>query len=484
MRWRWAAVAVLLVGGTVAAAMLYASRSSRRPLIERDATRLIVLIEGMGEPEEPTAPVAVTEPWSDEMVRALLGCEPNSELRALDGSAWSASVASSADVSARIVGSETQIGGGTPPLYALHARGNGPDGLVRRARDVIADVAGAIREMESREPDGKRIAIVLVGHSFGGLVARAVLAAPDDAVGGDSLTPEEQAQAREIGDRTICLITLASPHEGAALADLSADTGNVIGKAFTVLCALMGESLRDEIEEARKAVVERTFRTPAIRDLTKPVWQTLNTGAIAPGTARRLDGSLVPVYALAGHTPTGPFCSREDQGPFGGLEVAVTDPALSERAMSAIEYLLLDCAYRLYTLNLTTAWGTAQGPPLDRADRNLSILNLTKLPVCSLGPDEPGDGEIDTDGLVPVDAALGRYLGTTTEWHFDHSRDDWQANGRRVRGSWYRVDDATVPWLRHNHSEIVRDPAVGSWLNRNIIRAAGPTPGPGSVSGW
>jgi hypothetical protein len=74
------------------------------------------------------------------------------------------------------------------------------------------------------------------------------------------------------------------------------------------------------------------------------------------------------------------------------------------------------------------------------------------------------DGEIDSDGMVPVNSSLGINLG------FDH------ANG----GSWYRLIDG--PWSLTNHGNIIRNPEVGTWVFQNVISKAGPKAGTGPVS--
>jgi len=94
----------------------------------------------------------------------------------------------------------------------------------------------------------------------------------------------------------------------------------------------------------------------------------------------------------------------------------------------------------------------------------------------------PSDREIDTDGLVALDSALGaRLLGPGTEYeYFDH-RKPYQALGKSFSaGSWYRFPDG--PWNMDNHGSIVSNPAVGRWIRETVVSQAGPLAGPGPVS--
>jgi hypothetical protein len=74
------------------------------------------------------------------------------------------------------------------------------------------------------------------------------------------------------------------------------------------------------------------------------------------------------------------------------------------------------------------------------------------------------DGEIDTDGMVPVNSSLGISLG------FDHTSG----------GSWYRLVDG--PWSLTNHGNVIRKAEVGAWVFQNLISRAGPKVGAGALS--
>ncbi len=82
------------------------------------------------------------------------------------------------------------------------------------------------------------------------------------------------------------------------------------------------------------------------------------------------------------------------------------------------------------------------------------------------------DGEIDTDGAVAFDSAMGLTLGTTTPLFFDHERTDDVRSGQPARGSWYRFFDSPIEADNHGmqHQFI-----AGEWIF-DTFAPAGPVP--------
>jgi len=175
---------------------------------------------------------------------------------------------------------------------------------VERYRDVLATTRSDASEADL-EPQ-----LVLVGHSFGGLVGRYLLTNPPLDGGPFGTDAATQARAEAIRDRTLYLVTLGTPHEGSAAADRA------------VLLATVDELLRAEL--GRPNAFTRRWLTPLLDEgatllrledpvtehLRTDVWAALNDpgdGLLAAHRARRSDGSPVPVYALAARTPGGHF---------------------------------------------------------------------------------------------------------------------------------------------------------------------------------
>ncbi|MDP1827861.1 MAG: hypothetical protein Q8L48_31595 [Archangium sp.] len=83
------------------------------------------------------------------------------------------------------------------------------------------------------------------------------------------------------------------------------------------------------------------------------------------------------------------------------------------------------------------------------------------------------DDEIDDDGVVAMDSAVGFSLGTTTPLFFDHTRLEGT-----TRGSWYRIFDSPVEAECHGMQHQWN---IGSWALQNFF-TAGPVPGAGPLS--
>lgn len=82
------------------------------------------------------------------------------------------------------------------------------------------------------------------------------------------------------------------------------------------------------------------------------------------------------------------------------------------------------------------------------------------------------DDEIDSDGPVALDSAMGLTLGTQTPLFFDHARRDDVRNGVPSTGSWYRFFDSPIEADCHGmqHQFI-----AGQWVVQTFV-PAGPVP--------
>jgi hypothetical protein len=73
------------------------------------------------------------------------------------------------------------------------------------------------------------------------------------------------------------------------------------------------------------------------------------------------------------------------------------------------------------------------------------------------GPSLAGDGQIDCDGFVHINSALGAKLGTATTNPFAHTTPG---------GSWYRSYRSAADY--HNHGSVTRSEDIGRWVRQNI----------------
>jgi len=130
-----------------------------------------------------------------------------------------------------------------------------------------------------------------------------------------------------------------------------------------------------------------------------------------------------------------------------------------------------------------TALQVAEGKCKLPSDVSISsVLAVVNLPNWKIGSVEDyfpapkwefsnvpaSDDEIDDDGVVGFESAVGFSLGTTTPLFFDHTRND--ANG--LPGSWYRIFDSPLEKECHG---MQHQWDVGRWV-RSTFANAGPVP--------
>ncbi len=438
------------------------------------------------------------------------------------------------------------------------------------APDGAAAGAGADGDLGDREPQ-----VVLIGHSFGGLVARYLLTNPPIDGGPFGTDPTTRARADRLRDRTLYLITLGSPHEGSAAADraaLMASAQELFRAEYVRPNGFVRRWLTPLLDEGASFL---RLEDPVTEHVRTDVWAALNDpeqGLLAAHRARRGDGSVVPVLALAARSPGGRFF----------VDPLVSDRIEWELAAWHAEHIGVDpTLYRDFLMQMLLAdptvhvlgipkrgWGAAEDHPapnevldrvtraptapdrvtIGRGDARLTLelaarVDFVRGPYtgeiptrgllgrlwcavvrCGEAPgvldvgsvadvdlsevDEPtvaivrdlllereppgetppvaqpegrvGDGEIDADGVVPVDSALGWQLGSDADGPYLAVGRTWPVAGEPLPGSWYRPDaadpDGDHPWAFLHHIDLQWDPAVADWLAATWLAAAGPDP--------
>jgi hypothetical protein len=449
-----------------------------------------------------------------------------------------------------------------------------------------AAVAGddAADDLGDREPQ-----VVLIGHSFGGLIARYLLTNPPVDGGPFGTDAATQARADRLRDRTLYLITLGTPHEGSAAADraeLMAATQELFRAEMVRPNAFARRWLTPLLDEGASFL---RLEDPVTEHLRTDVWATLNDpqdGLLAAHRARRGDGSAVPVLALAARSPGGRFFVdplvsdriewelaawyAERIGleptlyrdflvqmlladptmhvlgvPTRGWGAAEDHPAPTEvldrvtRAITAPERVTIGRGDARLTLELAARVDFVRGPYTGEiptrgllgrlwcavvrcgeapgvldvgsvADVDLSGVDAPTVAIVRdllLGREPPGatppvaqpegrvgDGEIDADGVVPVDSALGWRLGSDGDGPYFAIGQTWPVGAEQVPGAWYRPDAAAPggeqPWTFLHHIDLQWDPTVAEWIATTWLGAAGPDPvgdadpAPDAVSAW
>jgi hypothetical protein len=142
--------------------------------------------------------------------------------------------------------------------------------------------------------------IILVAHSMGGLVSRYILSNPYKS------RSKNWIRANFIRNRTICLLTMATPHEGSPLADKLQQIANLVeSKPPWVMNVMRPIGLEELGYNPRKLVIQ-VFgaEDPSIQDLKIQRLLQLNRSLMAPVKAARNDGTLIPIYAISGRDPS------------------------------------------------------------------------------------------------------------------------------------------------------------------------------------
>ncbi len=455
---------------------------------------------------------------------------------------------------------------------------DGSQGLAAQASELVNQIFRMYNQTFARDQEPQ---IILVVHSMGGLASRYVLCNPF------RVTTKEHFRSNFLRNRTLHLVTLATPHEGSRLADWTREAADFLQS---------NPPLLQKFYEAAGLTSARQYWLTTLTVVNDPSTQHLKTssmlqmnqGVMAPHRAVRADGTGIPIYALAARSPGGGYlnsptlqtlsfrsdtrrtyevvgCVGFDMGvknspgngwgqpPSGSSNLdwvqRVSLKQMVDQRIAAVEQSLHPCLRAIvgrlgglsvvgaltsfdasFPVYLDSRWetyvsevqvpfkhwacGEFRVPWDDCKSLDLNCLksfllnlgyNLEQLANC-LNPanwqlketvsvpcvkvrpvanTRGADGEIDNDGLVSMDSALGLRLGTSTIEYFDHTKS-WSVRSgsttTTMNGSWYRFYDG--PWNLDNHGSILTNPRVAAWLHTEIIRGAGPIPGPGPRSTW
>jgi hypothetical protein len=364
---------------------------------------------------------------------------------------------------------------------------DGSKHLMLQVREVLTELQKAIDALNLPEASYGFLA-----HSMGGLVLRTLLTAPSALIDGERMSASERQRAERIAARTLYLVTLATPHEGSPVADLSTEIRDVVKKIPTNLIGLG----KIDLSELTNGLIGNTNQY----QLKTALWRTLNRGALAPENLTRPDGSLIPLYALSGRTPGGPYFTSPKQWPLGDFPITkMTKEDGQALGMMTVDWALHAIQQSKNTwaripegareMDTTARYARLKGGletsgpgVLPRMDGLFPEIAYPVFYVRSSGGGlVTSDGGADADGLVPIPSGLGMTLGGETLMPLKHAMPV-RLGGRRVPGSWYRL--VSGPWDRTNHVTIYRNADVGEWLFDNILKSAGPFSALSGFSRW
>jgi hypothetical protein len=355
--------------------------------------------------------------------------------------------------------------------------------------------------------------IYLVGHSFGGIIARGILANPTapDLFGG-TLTATQRQRCDFLRARVVLVKTLSSPHEGTPIPKMTQDVAKYLrttgyNLVYSTLQSLVYPPFRNAAEPYIRAKTKETIQMAldavsgerdCLEDLKR--MSEYNTGILNPNTMRRRTGGtdLVPIYTANGRNPGDMYFSTTQSvfllggstwNPWTNIDIASGYNRMAKQAMALtlIERLMRSQGY-----------GKAQGFPWGRATNPLG--DTVRSPMAGIGkPIRSASTPLSLSAQDVKDVAAaffdGKPYGQTAsdgEWDTDGFLGWDSGHALTLPGrNWYRVYAPAqyggfLPWDIDNHGSMMFNVGVGLWINNELIRGAGPYVGASGnrVSGW
>jgi hypothetical protein len=386
------------------------------------------------------------------------------------------------------------------PFSLMFTYRDGSQSMKRQVAQTSAQIVSLYQSVFGSWPEAKQPQLILLCHSFGGLIARSICSSPasipsnDRDIPAESFSAAERANMEFIRNRTLHITTMSTPHEGSPIT-WNAALGAVM-QHFPVIGAQIDESDPD---------------TYVIRQLSTGFVSNLNATVLSPEKCKRSDGTLIPIHVIGGRVPAGPGffsdpnANDNDLGTVdGGIGRTNVDELLpgetNREKFECYNLVRVDYAMHLFfgAMSGLKPWGAT---PSDNQQLDLiRVRDVQPVAGCLTGPiynvasfgvkprlyylrsdwddiipsgphvpftcsfrfrqnasQATSDGEIDNDGFVPINSALGVKLGTQTKNYFDHSGS----------GSWYRFYRSAADF--HNHGTIKFKEEIGVWLRENII---------------
>ena len=392
----------------------------------------------------------------------------------------------------------TKNAGANTTMVMIPSR-DGSRPLIKQIGDTIDQVYMSYQIAFGDLATDQQPQMYLVTHSFGGVIARGILANPTGAdFYGNKLTTNQRERANFLRDRVVLVNTLAGPHEGTIIPDFTGDVHDFIklnGAAFfnglkTFIAAqpwgafaasFVRSNTAQQIDKILTAISGKRDSLDEI--MRMPMY---NNGILNPSTDKRSDGSFVPIFTAAGRNPGGMIYDKSrsmfllggiDYNPLSTLDIMLSEirHGKESTALHLIEGVL---HLKGYGKEGKRPWGTATTPLGDRVTspyagfgpkyaRQLSDkLTISAGDVTTIadmffegGAYKMGqaDGEFDSDGFLGWDSAHAIHLNT----------------------NWYRVANpsfygADLPWDFDNHGSMMFNPGGGAWIHNELIRQAGP----------
>lgn len=376
---------------------------------------------------------------------------------------------------------------------------DGSKHLMPQLAETLEEVSHSYKIAFGHIPLDQQPQIYLVTHSFGAIIARGILANPEGAdLFGNKLNASQREMANFLRERVVLVHTLAGPHEGTFIGDPAGDVADFIAKGPGMVSSMINQIEKWGSVKLPEAAIKKwtdaavQFALDAVsgkRDCLQDLLRVpeYNTGILAPNTARRVNGSMVPIYTAAGRNPGSTFYD-EDRSVFilgGGLynPISVIDMFSdgTRRSKEASALFIIESVLHRegYGRVGKKPWGNATNPAGDRV----------ASPFAGIGP---ANARGLAAGWVPVLPTLKAIVGDVLAgqpYRFGAADGEWDNDGFLAWDSahalnlpaqnYYRVYDparygSMLPWDSDNHGSMMFNPGNGAWIYNELLLQAGP----------
>lgn len=335
---------------------------------------LIVLLHGATRPSTPEGTVGTLAGarayWGFDYVASLLGSRELETFSGvpLSGTTWRTAALEDAVSANHLIRARNVPGN----RYVMLTYRDGSDYLGPQTVAALTQIERLYQEAARQLRDAPQL--VLLGHSMGGLVSRYILSNPQVRAPNFALSSEARAKADFVRDRTLYLITEATPHLGSLAADHALLIESLTSFSNTLLERWNITLSEDDLELHRTLLGFLRPYQGSTQHLRRDVLAELNRpglGLLSPDHARRSDGSLVPVYTLSGRSPAGGSLDN----PNVDMEAELSLIGLEGKRLGVGSKFLVDTLsmiftdYVLYNFpGLASGWGDVP-PGLEALDR-------------------------------------------------------------------------------------------------------------------
>lgn len=376
---------------------------------------------------------------------------------------------------------------------------DGSKHLMPQVAETLEEVTMSYKAAFGHIPLEQQPQIYIVTHSFGAIIARAILANPEGAdLFGNKLNANQREMANFLRERVVLVHTLAGPHEGTFIGDPAGDVADFISKGPGMVNSLIHQiedwgSVKlpeaaikkwtgEKIQFALDAV---SGKRDCLQDLLRVSEYT--SGILAPITARRVNGSVVPFYTAAGRNPGSTFYDESRSVFFlGGSAynpISVIDmfQGDSRRSKEASALFIIESVLHRegYGRAGKKPWGNATNPAGDRVAG----------PFAGIGPANPRGLAAGWVPVLPTLAAIVTDVLAGQPYRFGAADGEWDNDGFLAWDSahalnmqapnYYRVYDPAryggmLPWDVDNHGSMMFNPGNGAWIYNELLMQAGP----------